>query len=321
MNMTIERISLTDDREQWLAERRKFIGASEVATVCGEGGYASAAMLFAEKKGLRAPKQDSGPMRRGRRAEASTLDALLEERPSWKIKRAMLHLRDPELRLAATPDAFAACPDREDFGVVQCKAVSRKTFREEWLLDSEDRIKDGEAIPPIAFRLQTLTEEMLSGCQWGLIATLICGEYDWPLRIFDIPRDEVLENRIRFCVQRFWVDFLDRNIMPPLDFERDAELVKQLYPKDNNTTIDLRSNNRALVALEEFTETSAAIKRMQKQERALKAELTAMLGEHSFGDLADGRRLSWRLQHRKAYSVEATDYRVLRILNPKDVDT
>jgi predicted phage-related endonuclease len=317
--MTIERVPIST-HEDWLADRRNYIGASEVATVCGEGHYASAAVLFAEKKGLRPPKEDSGPMRRGRRAEASTLDALLEERPSWQIKRAMLHLRDPELRLAATPDGFVACPDREDFGVVQCKAVSRKTFREQWLLDPEDRIDSGEAIPPIAFRLQTLTEEMLSGCQWGIIATLICGEFDWPLRIFDIERDAALEDRIRYNVEKFWRDYLDVNIMPPLDFERDAELVKQIYPIDNGHEIDLSGDNRALSLTEDLLETQRACKRLAQQERAIKTELQAKLGNASSGRLADGRKLSWRLQKRKAYAVEASSFRVLRILNVKDID-
>src|SRR5215831_2452144 len=122
--MAVERIAI-DNRQDWLAERVRFIGASEVATVCGEGGYASAAVLFAEKKGLRPPQADSGPMRRGRRAESSTLEALLEDFPEWEVRRAKVHVRDTELRLACTPDAFATRPDRDGIGVVQCKAISR----------------------------------------------------------------------------------------------------------------------------------------------------------------------------------------------------
>ena len=317
--MAIERIPI-ENSEQWLRDRQHFIGASEVATVCGENAYASAAVLFAEKKGLRAPKQDSGPMRRGRWLENGALEALLEHHPEWDVKRAKLHLRDTELRLAATPDAFATRPDRKGFGVIQVKCVSRKTFRDQWLLDPEDRIDTGDAEPPISFRLQTLAEQMLSDVQWGTIAALILGEYNCDFREFKIERDAVLEDRIRYNVKKFWSDYLDQNIMPPLDFERDAELVKQLYPKDNDTTIDLRSNNRALAAIDELIETSAAIKRMQKQEKSLKSELAAMLGHHSYGELADGRRLSWRMQHRKAYSVEANAYRVLRIQNSRDVE-
>jgi hypothetical protein len=49
-------------------------------------------------------------------------------------------------------------------------------------------------------------------------------------------------------------------------------------------------------------------------EKALKTELTGKMGAHTFARLADGRRLSWKQQSRKAYAVEASTYRVLRIL-------
>ncbi|HMF27538.1 MAG TPA: hypothetical protein VKE42_02135, partial [Candidatus Cybelea sp.] len=53
---------------------------------------------------------------------------------------------------------------------------------------------------------------------------------------------------------------------------------------------------------------------LRKQESELKTELEGKLGEATFGLLADGRCLSWKRHHRKAYSVAATDYRALRVL-------
>jgi hypothetical protein len=102
--------------------------------------------------------------------------------------------------------------------------------------------------------------------------------------------------------------------MPPLEPQRDDELIKALYPRDDGSTIDLTGDNRALAAAEELTETQAALKRMGKQEKALKVELQAKLGEHTYGLLPDGRCISWKHQHTKAYTVEAKDFRVLRIL-------
>ncbi|HMF28721.1 MAG TPA: hypothetical protein VKE42_08120, partial [Candidatus Cybelea sp.] len=216
--------------------------------------------------------------------------------------------------------AFATRPDRPGFGIVQCKAVSRLAFRQKWLDDPQSRIDSGDATPPAPYRLQTLTEAMLNECLWSVLAVLVVGEHDCDFRLFDVERNAALEDRIRYCVSEFWHTYLDLNIMPPLDFERDAELVKELYPRDDGTIIDLRGNNRALAAVDELTETSAAIKRMQRQEGALKVELQSMLGEHTFGQLGDGRVLSWRTQHRKAYAVEASDYRVLRIVKAKPED-
>jgi hypothetical protein len=125
---------------------------------------------------------------------------------------------------------------------------------------------------------------------------------------------------MNYHAAKFFEDYFDPGIMPPFEPLRDEALVRALYPKDDGNEIDLTRDNRALALVEDLIETQRASKRLMQQERAIKTELCAKLGEHSFGRLADGRRLSWRLQHRKAYSVEATDYRVLRILSAKDVE-
>jgi predicted phage-related endonuclease len=147
-----------------------------------------------------------------------------------------------------------------------------------------------------------------------VLAVLINGEFDWTLRLFDIERDSVIEERILHGVDAFWRDYFDPGIMPPFEPKRDEALIKALYPKDDGSEIDLSGDNRALVAVEELIETQDALGRLKKDEASLKAELTGKLGEHTYGRLADGRRLSWKQQSRKAYAVEAATYRVLRVL-------
>jgi len=313
----IERVKLNDDREGWLRDRLGFVNASEMAIVCGEGAWGSLAELFAEKKGLRPPREDSGVLRRGRWGEGAVFEALRDEQPEWQILRAKIHVRDTERRIACTPDGFAIAPDRSGPGVVQAKVVSRSIFRDKWLNDPEERVKFGDATPPRHYVIQTVTEMMLNNSAWGVLAVLINGEYDWDFRLFDVERDEVIEDRIIYRTESFFRDHLDPGIMPPYDPQRDEALVKALYPKDTGTTIDLSTDNRALAAVEDLEQTQAALKRMEKQEKALKTELEGKIGDNTYALLSDGRCLSWKMQHRKGYSVEPNDFRVLRILQQK----
>jgi hypothetical protein len=151
-------------------------------------------------------------------------------------------------------------------------------------------------------------------CPWAIVAVVINSEYDWNLRVFEIGEEPAVEERIEADVARFFHDYYDQGIMPPFEPLRDAELIKYLYPRDDGTEIDLSADNRAIIAVEELTETKAALSRLEKTETALIAELTAKLGPHTYGRLADGRRLSWRQQHRSVKAYEST-FRVLRILN------
>lgn len=307
--MAVDRISIVPEYD-WLAERLRYINASEVATVCGVAPYGSAAQLFAEKKGLRPPLADSAVFRRGRWGEASAFQALADMRPEWQVQRAALHLIDREHRIAATPDGFAFRPDREGVGLLEAKTVARSVFKQKWFGDDED----GEARVPPYYLLQVITTMMLAECKWASVVALVVGEFGWDFNLIDVERDPVVEEAILDDVSNFWTNHLDSGVMPEFQPQRDERLVKHLYPADDGTEIDLSTDNRALVAVDELTETQAALKRLNATETALKTELTGKMGDHTFARLADGRRLSWKQQQRKAYTVEASTYRVLRIL-------
>ena len=315
----IEREPLPE-RDAWLERRPRFVNGSEIATVCGEASYGSLAELYAEKKGLRPPLIDSGVLKRGRWGESAVFQALTETFPEWQISRASVHVVDRERRLACTPDGFAIAPDRNGIGIIQAKVISRSVFKQRWLDSSDDdyaSVKDGPATPPAAYALQTLFEMMLNECAWGVLAVLINGEFDWTLRLFHVERDALIEERMLERAAAFWRDHLDANVMPPFEPQRDAALVRHLYPKDDGTEIDLTTDNRALALVDEWIEVGDARKRLKKTEDALKTELQGKIGEHTFARLADGRRLSWKQQHRKAHAVAASDFRVLRIHDAK----
>jgi putative phage-type endonuclease len=307
--MAVERISITPDYD-WLGARPQFVNASEVGTVCGVAPYGSLAELYAEKKGLRPPRVDNAVMRRGRWGESAVFQALADMRPEWQVQRAALHLIDREHRIAATPDGFAFRPDREGIGLVEAKTVARSVFKEKWFGDDEE----GEPRVPPHYLLQVLTTMMLAECQWASVVVLSVGEYGWDFNLIDVERDPVLEEAILDDVANFWRNHLDANIMPPFEPQRDERLVKHLFPQDDGSEIDLSGDNRAQIAVEELIETQRALKRLDAVEKALKTELTGKMGAHTFARLADGRRLSWKQQSRKAYAVEASTYRVLRIL-------
>ena len=311
--MAIERHAITS-REQWLELRLKDITASDVPTVCGVGLYGSAAELYAGKKGQRPPIAETAAMQRGRWDEPSVFEALAEKRPEWEVRRAKIYLRDPDLRLGCTPDGFALAPDADGLGVVQAKSISRSVFRERWLVDPNDDIELGDAEVPEAYRLQTLTEEMLSDSKWGILAVVIKSEFASWFRLFDVDRDAETEALIRDKVAAFWRDYLDANIMPPFELPRDAELIKRLYPKDDGTLLDLATDNRALALVEDLTEARAAQKRSKDLIEKLQAELGAKIGEHTFAALGDGRCIRYKREPRRSYVVPASSPRVMRIL-------
>jgi len=305
------------DREAWLAERLKYVNASEMAIVCGQGAWGSLAELFAEKKGLRPPQVDNKVLRRGRWGESAVFRAMREERPEWNLMTAKVHVRDTDRRIACTPDGFATAPDRAGIGVVQAKVIARSIFREKWLEEPSGDIM-GPAIAPAHYRIQVITEMLLNDLKWGVLAVIINGEHTWEFRLLDVPRDEEIEQSIVDNTAAFWRDHFDPGIMPDYEPARDANLIRALYPRDDGSEVDLTGDNRALVCAEDLVMKKDGLKNLKAEVEELETELKGKLGEHSFGRLADGRRISWRHQHRKAYTVAPSDFRVLRVLKAQE---
>jgi predicted phage-related endonuclease len=308
--MAVQR-SPIEDRASWLAMRTANINASEVAILLGQSPYGSAAQLYAEKKGLRPPSADTGVMRRGRWGEAAVFEALADERPEWEITRARIYLQDTERHLGCSPDGFALRPDRQGRGIIQAKTVARSVFQRDWPDGSDN---DGTLKPPEGYRLQVLAEMMLSECEWGTLAALVLTEFDWTLHLFDVGRDAVAEAAILDNVAAFWRDHIDCNCMPPYMPALDGELLEELFPEAHGTTVDLHGDNRALALVDEWETLKKTARDLDKTAEAVKTELQAKLGAHTYGVVADGRCIQWKNEPRRGGVVKPSNPRILRIL-------
>ena len=147
-----------------------------------------------------------------------------------------------------------------------------------------------------------------------MLAVLVASEFDADLELFDIEPDAELQQVIIEAVARFKTDHLDTNIMPDFEPQRDAELIKALYHRGNGSAIDLRTNNAVGQLVDAWQEQTKDMTRLKKYQDSTKAELQALLGEHTYAQLADGRVLQWKNEPRKGYAVAATNPRVLRLI-------
>lgn len=312
--MNVEKIAITS-REQWLALRAQDITASDVPAVCGEGLYGSAAKVWAEKRGLIPPQELTEAMKRGLWGEAAVFEAIGWEYPKWEVRRAKVYLRDAEAGLGATPDGVAVVPDKDGIVVVQCKVIAAPVFKADWLANPDDAVDTGHATPPLAYQLQTLTESMLAEASCGALAVLIVDTFKWVLRIFWIERHAGAEASIRERVAIFRSENLAKGIQPKIDPKLDDELVKSLFPKDDGTEIDLTGDNEMPALADNLVAARAAKKTAEQDVDAFATAIKAKLGNAATARIAGGRRVSCKLQQRGGYSVNPTEFRVLKILN------
>lgn len=274
--------------------------ASDIGAAAGLDRYKSPLALYAEKTGLLLGQADNAAMRRGRWLEAAVLSAIREENPEWIVRPAAIYLRDPELRLGATPD-FIAATDEPGLTNIQAKVVSRPVYERDWA--------EG---PPLGYVLQTLTEGMLMDAPRSLIAALVIDTYTAELYLHPVPRHGAAEARVRAMAATFWSNVAEGR-MPAPDYARDAETVTALYPQSvAEPVLDLTGDNALGILLPHREALREMITLDQKRLDEMDTEIKAKLGEAERATLP-GWKISWKTEQRKAYTVAASTRRVLRV--------
>ena len=299
-------------REEWLQWRSQDVTASDVAPVLGLHPTRTAMRVWAEKTGLISPEPQTEFLEYRLALEAAAIDWLKMKRPQWTIKRGGVYVRDPDLRLGATPDATAIDPDRPGFGLIECKSVVRHVYERDW------QQHDGIAEAPIFHQLQALTGAMLTGASWAMIVALILDNAGTGgLALAPMDRHEGAERRIRDGVARFWA-LAEAGQSPPISYERDADVLAALFPKAliKEPPLDLSSDNRMPDILQKRKKIKATIRAAEKECKAIDAEIMEKLTTYESATLP-GWRLFWKTQKRKEHIVPEWIGRVLRIISTK----
>jgi predicted phage-related endonuclease len=297
--MQVERWTITT-REDWLKRRRANINGSEIGALFGFSPFMTPYALYADKAGLVDSEQaENGAMRRGRILEPAVAAAVDIERPDWQICKSHDYLWSPEFRIGCTPDFLIEHLERGP-GVLQAKSVAQPKFEEDW--------QDG---PPQWIVLQTLQEMMLSNVSWGAIGVLVTGTWSIDCKVYEFERHEGAETRIKTAAKEFWAN-VEKGKAPDPNWYRDDDIIKSMFPRDNGETVDLSTDNRLPVLLEEFESLNAMGKHAADKLKAVKTEIAAKIGEASAARLP-GWQITNKLQHRKGYTVQDTEFRVLRV--------
>lgn len=304
--MTVERIPIKDEA-QWLALRRGDVTASVAGCLLGVHEYITPFALWALKSGLVEENPEETPaMKRGKKLEPIAIDLIGEERPRWRMIEPKVYLRDPELRLGATPDLFVEDPDA-GFGVVQIKSIEPSVFRRKWR-DQET----GEIAPPLWIAVQAITEAHLSGAAWAATAALTVG-FGLDLEIVPVPIHEGVIARLRAAVAEFWA-MVASGKRPDPDWKRDARLIADLY-EPTGEIISLESDNELPTLADEKAELTRKSSDIKDRQSEIKAIFLDRLNGATAAKIADGRTITAKRIHKKGYEVQPTEYVDVRVSN------
>jgi putative phage-type endonuclease len=242
---------MIQNREEWLRERKTYIGGSDIGAILGLSSFNSALDVYLTKVADDIyEKQKSDEM-----AEAAYFGNLLEEVIATEYaRREKVELKRQEglVRHSKYPFIAANIDRWVDNGkyILECKNVHFMKNRQ-WGEEETDDI-------PNAYLCQAAYYAAICNVPKVDIAVLIGGQ---DFRIYTYKKNEEVENKLIKRACKFWNEHIVPRIPPE---PRDLKDVAELYPV---------SNGKAITADIEIIDKVHYLKQLKVQENVLTEEI------------------------------------------------
>ena len=276
------RLVETEDmtHDEWLEWRRKGIGGSDVAAICGLSRYKSALEVYLDKIGEIPPKEDNPKMKAGRILEPVIADWFTEETGIRVQKQNCIFQSKEYPFMLANIDRWVI---GENAGL-EIKNTSEYN-RNDWF--------DGQTeVIPTEYQLQANHYMAVLGAERWYVAVLI-GGWDFQWRV--IERDDHLIANLITIEQTFWQhNVLGRNL--PQVTAQDTDLLNKMYPTSKGTTLEISEIYYDLIKT--LLDTKKVLKQAEEAHEDAKNKVKKLMGENELA-LWQGEKLcTWKTNSR-----------------------
>lgn len=299
-------IDQVKDRDQWLAERRKGLGGSDVSALFDCNPWMSPYTLYLDKIDEAPKRADDAILQVGHDLEPLTR-RLYEDDTGRVIYSAQERYQHAEFPwMLATIDGTIPPYGDSGPGVFEGKTTN-PYGKDEWL----------EGVP-LYYLVQLYHYMIVTGRKWGSIAVLVLGEKD-PLLWTDVERDEEFAEQMVAVEQRFWEDHVLARVPPEVDAHPSTtEMIKRLHPDDNGLTVDFGDEGE--VWAERLHIAKADAKAADTNKKLWENRIKNAMGGATYARLPNGSGFSWISSERRGYTVNPSTIRTLRVVSQKTLD-
>lgn len=298
---------------EWLAMRRRVITSTDIAGLFqfSDGSsmspYTTALRLYHEKRGTLESTFKENERTRAGRAMEDAIAALAAQERGWQTQPAKLFGEIPDLRIGSSFDhAVIGLAARR---VLECKNVDTAVFYENWI----ERDADIGIEAPWHIELQVQHQLLVADAQHATIAALVGGN-----RLILIDREahpDVQAAIVARCAD-FWRR-VEANEPPEPSAISDVETLRAIYNyAQPGKILDATLRADVIDLVSRYHEAMKAEKNAQEEKRAIGSMLLAAIADAE-RVIVPGFTVSAGTVHREAHTVNASNYRALRITRSK----
>lgn len=284
------------ERLQWLEDRRKVIGGTDISGILGMNPWKSPLSVYLDKTGVGDGVVENEAMEWGKRLELLVAQKYAEAH-DVTLEQGQFHTHQEIPYLGGTPDYIVLA---DSMGPIPPYGVEIKTasimVKKEWGEPGTDEV-------PEHYLLQCLWYMMLTGTdRWDLAVLFGGNEY----REYRIDRNQPLIDTMVDAGKSFWENHVLPGIPPEpqaLDYEK-ANIRRLFAGKENDSMLvgDIEADKLA-IQLQSVRATKDTI---EKQESTLIAKLQARIG-YNAGVAGEWGKIYWKM----AKDSEKVDYKAL----------
>jgi putative phage-type endonuclease len=271
--------------QEWLETRKKSIGGSDIAAICGLSRYKSAIDVWADKTGRSQETPDNEAMRIGRDLEDYVAKRFCEE-TGLKVQRSnYIWYHDSHIWASANLDREIVGGD----SLLECKTTSIYNT-DKW---ADDKIPDD-------YYCQVQWYLGVRGYSHAYLACLILNH---SLQIREIGRDDEIVDGLLDTAKDFWDNYVLTDTMPPPDGSKAAsDIIKTIYadPDDALPPVDLHGLTDAL---KRYDEISAQVDSLERESDQIKQQIQIGMGDAETG-FSGTRKITWKASERRSLDAK-----------------
>jgi putative phage-type endonuclease len=289
-----------EDRAEWLAQRRKSLGASDAAAALGLSPYRSPLELWLVKTGRMTEGPETMAMRMGTLLEPVLAKLYTEETGLGLVGDGFQRqVASPfHAFLTATLDAVNVEDNPVEFKTVG--PYSRAELGE-----------PGTEEIPAHWMIQVHQQMYCWGARQAEVAVLVGGQ---EFRIYRVKRNEDLIKAMIPKLADFW-SHVETDEPPPALPPHDPRVLRALYP---DCAGEVALGQAELACAAAYEGLGATIAQLQEERDEAKAGLLLALGNAQGGLLPDGRRVKRAVVRVRAHQVKESEFVRLSIQKARD---
>ena len=285
-------------QDGWLAERRKAIGASEVAAILGLSKWSTPWEVWAEKTGRIDPWKGSEATKAGHLLENAVLDFASEALNAQLLRQVRICAEG--VPLAATCDAIT--PDRQPVEAKTTGIVG--PVYGDWGDELTDKVPD-------QYLIQVHAQLICTQADVGYLFALIPGR---GIVQYQFARNDRMVSTLCERISQWWDTHIVMDVEPPKTPMPQLDVIKRLRKEAGKV---IQASPQLVALLEHREQAKAKLASIAKEVEEVEAELLMELGDAEVAELPDGRRLTYLISKRKGYIVEPSEFRSLRTVKGK----